>query len=116
MAVRRTGGVGGRRAAGYDAAVTKMRTLLPEPREHPRFAGPCTFCRFPLIGSVPPQYQPVDWALYGVPFDGGVTYQPGARFGPRAIRDASQYIKAYHVEHGVNVAEVLSLADAGDAP
>ena len=31
-----------------------------------------------------------DWAIYGIPFDGGVTWQPGARFGPRAVRDASQ--------------------------
>ncbi len=41
---------------------------------------------------------------------------PGARFGPRAIRDASQYVKPFHLEHGVSIAEVLSMADAGDAP
>jgi agmatinase len=58
----------------------------------------------------------LDWAIYGVPFDGGVTYRPGARFGPRAIRDASQYVKRYHLEHGVDVCERLSMADAGDAP
>jgi agmatinase len=58
----------------------------------------------------------VDWAIYGVPFDGGVTYRPGARFGPRAIRDASQYVKRFHVEHAVDVCDTLSLADAGDAP
>ena len=75
-----------------------------------------TFCRFPLIDDVPPEGRPVDWALYGVPFDGGVTYRPGARFGPRAIRAASQYIKPVHLELGVDIAEVLSLADAGDAP
>lgn len=58
----------------------------------------------------------MDWAIYGVPFDGGVTFRPGARFGPRAVRDASQYVKAYHLEHRVNVAATLSMADAGDAP
>ncbi len=62
------------------------------------------------------QNRPVDWAIYGVPFDTGVTYRPGARFGPRAIREASQYVKAYHVEHGVDVPGTLSIADAGDAP
>lgn len=92
------------------------RTILPNPREYPRFAGVATFCRYPLLRLVPPQSNPVDWAIYGVPFDVGVTYRPGARFGPRAIRDASQYVKPYSIEHDVNVCDVLSLADAGDAP
>ncbi len=98
------------------AAKNGPRTTLPDARERPRFAGVATFCRFPLIESVPSDHQPVDWAIYGVPFDGGVTYRPGARFGPRAIRDASQYIKPLHLELGVNIAEIFSLADAGDAP
>jgi agmatinase len=93
-----------------------MRTRLPDARTTPRFAGPCTFCRYPLLESVAPEHLPVDWAIYGVPFDGGVTYRPGARFGPRAIREASQYVKPYSIEHDANVCEMLSLADAGDAP
>ena len=91
-------------------------TALPDPRTSPRFAGVCTFCRYPLLDRVAPENRPVDWALYGVPFDGGVTYRPGARFGPRAIREASQYVKRYSIEHDADVAAVLSLADAGDAP
>ncbi len=82
----------------------------------PRFAGVSTFCRYPLLEAVPPESRPLDWAIYGAPFDGGVTYRPGARFGPRAIRDASQYVKRYHLEHAVDVCEKLSLCDAGDAP
>jgi len=93
-----------------------MPTILPNSRITPRFAGISTFCRYPVISAVPPENLPLDWTLYGVPFDGGVTFRPGARFGPRAIRDASQYVKPYHLEHAVNVCEVLSLADAGDAP
>jgi len=58
----------------------------------------------------------VDWAIYGVPFDGGVTYRPGARFGPRAIRMESQYVKRYSIEHDVDVCDVLSIADTGDSP
>ncbi|CAG1003321.1 agmatinase [Phycisphaerales bacterium] len=69
-----------------------------------------------MLESLPAASRPVDWAIFGVPFDGGVTYRPGARFGPRAIREASQYVKRYHIEHDVDVCEVLSLADAGDAP
>jgi agmatinase len=96
--------------------MAEFRTTLPNAREYPRFAGVSTFCRVPLIEHIRPEHQPVDWAIYGIPFDGGVTYRPGARFGPRSIREASQYIKPYHLEHNVNIAQVLSLADAGDAP
>jgi agmatinase len=99
-----------------DNDASSFRTTIPPGREVPRFAGVATFCRFPRLEDVEPAHQPVDWAIYGVPFDGGVTYRPGARFGPRAIREASQYMKPAHLELGVNIAEALSLADAGDAP
>jgi agmatinase len=92
------------------------RTVMPDGRVVPRFAGVATFCRFPMIEQVPESGRPVDWAIYGVPFDGGVTFRPGARFGPRAIREASQYTKPYHPELDVDVAAALSMADAGDAP
>lgn len=92
-----------------------MPTTLPNPRTTPRFAGIATFCRYPRMEDVPAG-QPIDWVLYGVPFDSGVTYRPGARFAPRAIREASQYVKRFHLEHGVDVCDKLSLCDAGDAP
>jgi len=92
------------------------RTVLPDSRRSPRFAGVSTFCRYPLLEQVLPENLPLDWAIYGVPYDGGVTYRPGARFGPRAVREESQYVKPYHVEFDVNVCEALSIADAGDAP
>ncbi len=93
-----------------------MPTQLPNSRVTPRFAGFVTFGRYPRLADVAPEHLPLDWAIYGVPFDGGVTYRPGARFGPRAIREESQYLKPYSVFHGVNVCESLSLADAGDSP
>jgi len=92
------------------------RTDLPDARVSPRFAGVATFCRFPRLEDVARENRPVDWALYGVPYDGGVTYRPGARFGPRAIREASQYMKPANLALGVNLAETFSMADAGDAP
>jgi agmatinase len=99
-----------------DHTTDDFRTVLPNSRRTPRFAGISTFCRFPRIEDVDVMHTPVDWALYGIPFDGGVTYRPGAKFGPRAIRDASQYVKPYHLELDINIARVLSMADAGDAP
>lgn len=92
------------------------RTILPDSRRSPRFAGLSTFCRYPRLEDVAKENSPVDWALYGVPFDGGVTYRPGARLGPRAIRDASQYVKRFSIEHGLDLCDTLSIADAGDAP
>lgn len=93
-----------------------MPTLLPDARRSPRFAGLTTFGRYPRLQDVTADNQPVDWAVYGVPFDGGVTYRPGTRFGPRAIRDESQYLKRFSLEHGIDLCATLSLADAGDSP
>ena len=92
------------------------RTVLPDPRQNPRFSGLCTYCRYPRLEDVLPENRPLDWVVYGVPYDTGVTFRPGARFGPRAVRDASAYVKRYHIEHAVDVCDALSIADAGDAP
>ncbi|MBX3385471.1 MAG: agmatinase [Phycisphaeraceae bacterium] len=92
------------------------QTELPNARRSPRFAGLVTFGRYPRLQDVTHADRPVDWAIYGAPFDAGVTYRPGARFGPRSIREESQYLKRYSMAHDVDVCGVLSLADAGDAP
>ena len=50
----------------------------------------------------------------GIPFDLGTTNRPGARFGPRAIRDASRMlVDGDHPTHRVN-ADKIGLADVGD--
>lgn len=92
------------------------KTVLPDARVSPRFAGVATFCRYPRLADVLPENRPADWAIYGVPYDAGVTYRPGARFGPRAVREESQYVKRFHMPYGVDVCDVLSIADAGDSP
>ena len=58
----------------------------------PRFAGPATFARLPRRDEV----DRCDVAIVGVPFDSGVTYRPGARFGPGAIRAGSRLLRNYH--------------------
>ena len=93
-----------------------VRTRMPSAREQPRFAGLATFGRYPRLQDVEPDCRPVDWAIFGAPYDSGVTYRPGARFGPRAIRTESQYLKPYHIAHDLMLSEVFSMADAGDAP
>jgi len=94
----------------------RSRTKLPDARITPRYAGLCTFGRYPRLADVEADARPIDWLVYGMAYDSGVTYRPGARFGPRAIREESQYLKRVHLEHGVDVCGLLSLADAGDAP
>ena len=41
----------------------------------------------------------VDVAVTGIPFDQAVTHRPGARFGPRAIREASS-LQAFDPPYG----------------
>ena len=50
-----------------------------DPLQVPRFAGPSTFARLPRRDEV----DRCDVAVLGVPFDGGNTFRPGARFGLR---------------------------------
>ncbi|MEM1422410.1 MAG: arginase family protein [Planctomycetota bacterium] len=96
--------------------MTTPRTTLPNARTTPRFAGLSTFGRYPRLEDVSPEHRPVDWAIVGSVYDCGVTYRPGARFGARAIREQSQYLKPFHTDHNVMLTDVFSLADAGDAP
>ncbi len=93
-----------------------MPTDLPSGRIQPRFAGIATFMRMPRLCDVGPANSPCDWVVYGIPFDGGTTFHPGARFGPRGIREGSQYIKPVNFEAEVDLATALSMADGGDSP
>lgn len=78
----------------------------------PRYAGIATFARLPRLGEVP-RY---DVAVIGVPFDSGVTYRPGARFGPAAIREASRLLRPYNPALGVRPFDDHQVVDAGDVP
>ena len=60
--------------------------------EMPRFAGDATFMRLPRVEDP----AKVDIALIGVPWDGGTTNRPGARHGPREIRNMSAFMRKVH--------------------
>lgn len=81
-----------------------------DPLVVPRFAGPSTFGRLPRRDEV----ERCDIAIVGVPFDSGVTYRPGARFGPIAVRAASRLLRSYHPGLDVEPFKVCQVADAGD--
>ncbi|MGR6923037.1 agmatinase [[Actinomadura] parvosata] len=76
----------------------------------PRFAGPATFARLPRLDQV----ERAGVAVVGVPFDTGVSYRPGARFGPAAVREASRLLRPYHPGLDVSPFERVQVADAGD--
>ena len=56
----------------------------------------------------------VDIAMYGVPYDGGVTNRPGARHGPREIRNQSSLMRLINHATMVNPFELCAVADVGD--
>jgi agmatinase len=61
--------------------------MSPYDRVNLPFTGIASFCKLPIhtdLGSLS-----ADAAVFGVPWDEGVGYRPGARFGPRSIREYS---------------------------
>src|ERR1700680_539177 len=85
----------------------------PQPTDalvYPRFSGLSTFMRLPHI----PRPGELDLALIGVPFDGGTTYRPGARFGPRHVREQSSIIRPWNPVLNCNPFKKWRIADYGD--
>jgi len=76
----------------------------------PRYQELATFMRAPYR----PDLDGVEIALYGVPYDGGVTNRPGARHGPREIRNQSSLMRTINHATRVNPYELCSVADVGD--
>src|SRR5215475_7096645 len=76
----------------------------------PRFAGPATFARLPRLDEV----RSADIVIAGVPFDSGVSYRPGARFGPAHIRASSKLLRPYNPAADISPFARLQVADAGD--
>lgn len=81
-------------------------------REFPRFSALKTFFRLPVCDLK----QDFDIALMGIPYDGGVSYRPGARFAPGAVREASSLGRGFHWTRAMSLFETARLADVGDCP
>lgn len=79
-------------------------------QESPRYAGLTTFARLPRSQDV------ADWdiAVVGVPFDAAVTYRPGARFAPAAIRESSRLLRPFNPRLGIDTFSTAQVVDAGD--
>ncbi len=79
-------------------------------REFPRFSGIKTFFRLPIADL----REKFDLALFGIPYDGGVSYRPGARFAPSQVREVSSLGRGFHMTRGVSIFDKLKAADIGD--
>ena len=93
---------------GYD----KGRLDLP-------FVGHCTFGKRPICADW--NHIEADAAILGVPYDMGTQYRAGARFGPRAIREASTLFSFGHggsFDHEDDItylpADTVRIVDIGD--
>ncbi len=76
----------------------------------PRYAGIATYARLPELRDV----GHADVAVLGAPFDSGVSYRPGARFGPAHVREASRLLRPYNHAQDVEPFAEQQVADAGD--
>nr|WP_274637094.1 agmatinase [Microbacterium bovistercoris] len=79
---------------------------------NPRYSGIATFARLPRIEDV----EHADIAVVGVPFDSGVSYRPGARFGPSHVRESSRLLRPYNPAQDVSPFALAQVVDAGDIP
>ncbi|WP_020494755.1 agmatinase [Sciscionella marina] len=77
----------------------------------PRYAGENTFARLPRLADV----READTVLWGVPFDTGVSYRPGARFGPAHVRASSKLLRPYNPALDTEPFARGQVADGGDA-
>lgn len=80
-----------------------------------RFAQFTTFCGVPSVGL--DSLDGVDVAIIGAPIDWGASYRAGARFGPKAIREADYLAsdtRRPHLPTGIDPFEVMRIVDAGD--
>ena len=91
---------------------------MADDRGHPAYSDISTFLHLPWV------FEPAaitaatpDFAVVGAPFDVAVTHRPGARFGPRAIRGASNLTASSfnHLGFRIKPFDYLTGIDAGDA-
>lgn len=88
---------------------------LPHPQPfdalvYPRFTGVPTFMRLPHIADP----AELDIAMIGIPYDGGATYRPGTRFGPRNVRVQSALIRPWNPVLNLDPFSEHRIGDLGD--
>ena len=80
----------------------------------PRYSGESTFALLPRLRDLETAGRSADIKIVGAPFDTGVSYRPGARFGPTHVRQASRLLRPYNPATGTSPFAQVQVADAGD--
>src|SRR5437016_1257211 len=88
-------------------AVQSERPSVPPAPVEPWFARPQTFFGLPEHAAAAP-VPAVDVLLVGVPYDGGALERTGARFAPRAVREASLRFGGYSEALGIHVWDAIT--------
>lgn len=83
-----------------------------DPMQFPRYAGPATLLR----ARAAAEPEDADIAVFGVPFDGATEARPGARLGPREMRNQSSMVRPVHPVTRANPYELCRVRDLGDVP
>ena len=88
--------------------MTQIKPL--ESMATPRYADVATFFRLPIIKDL----SKLDYCICGVPWDGGTTNRPGARHGPREVRNSSSLVRfsLFSIALSFNFAKVVRSAFA----
>ncbi|ABD54884.1 agmatinase [Jannaschia sp. CCS1] len=86
----------------------------PSGTDLPRYAGVPSFMRLPYLAADDPKRAEVDIGIFGLPWDGATSNRPGARHGPRALRDASTMIREMNRSTGQLPFQAANIADLGD--
>ena len=105
-------------ATGYDPADPDAWLKKYGQQIDQVFSGPLSFSHLPYSKCLEDPLAEFDIAVLGMPFDTAVTYRPGARFGPYAIRSGSRRqreSRGYTLSWKVNPYELGSrVIDCGD--
>ena len=88
----------------------KFRSPSEPDRFAPRFAEIATLLRAPLAKGL----EDIDIGLFGVPYDGALTNRPGARHGPREIRNQSSLIRTINHATRIDPFALSTVRDMGD--
>ncbi|MGD6978486.1 MULTISPECIES: agmatinase [Citricoccus] len=80
----------------------------------PRFGGAATFALLPTDQEAAAAGRTAAVKVVGVPFDSGVSYRPGARFGPGHVRQSSRLLRPYNPATDTSPFAQVQVVDAGD--
>ncbi len=80
----------------------------------PRYGGESTFALLPRLRDLEAQERTAQIKIVGAPFDTGVSYRPGARFGPAHVRQSSRLLRPYNPATRTSPFTQVQVADAGD--